>query len=193
MQGYKTISVHVKLDIQWWIKFLHKYNGISMVWLFETETPNVLLVTDACLIGAGMVCQNEFFHIKFPLQIKNEFNNIAHLELIAIILAVKTWKSKIQGKIVHIKCDNQVCISIVNTGCSKDCKLQQLLWELVMSTASIDAWIKLVYVNTTCNTLPDLLSRWYNGAQAWRQFKSITKNTMKRRSINPKLFHFAPL
>ena len=59
-----------------------------------------------------------------------------------------------------------------------------------MLLANNNTLMKLVYVNTKMNTLPDLLSRWYNGASSRRQFKSIMNNKMIRRSIPQQFFQF---
>ena len=82
--------------------------------------PDILLTTDACLDAAGGVCRQQFFHSRFPQNIKDEFPNIAHRELIAVILAVKLWKNKIANKVLHLFCDNEPVVTVINTGRSKD-------------------------------------------------------------------------
>ena len=109
-------------------------------------------------MGAGAVCENEYFHMKYPQQVLNKFSIIAHLEMVAIILAIKMWGEKISRKVIHLSCDNQACVEIINTGRARDRKLQECLRELVMLVAKKQAWLKLVYISTKDNTLPDLLS-----------------------------------
>ena len=41
-----------KLDIDWWLKFLHTFNGV----VFYRQCGNYVLHTDACNQGAGMFC-----------------------------------------------------------------------------------------------------------------------------------------
>ena len=156
--GKYTIPTETKKDFIWWKRFLKDYNGVSILWLQDTLTADVLLATDLSLVGAGAVCANEYFHVKYPQQILEKFSNIAHLEMLAIILAIKLWGDTVSGKVVHLSCDNQACVEVINTGRASDRKLQECLRELVMLVAKKQAWLKLVYVSTTKNTLPDLLS-----------------------------------
>ena len=73
-----TLNPQIKLDIKWWIQFLHKFNGQSILWLQDTLVPNIILTTDACLDAMGATCQNQYVHSRFPEEIRNEFTNIAH-------------------------------------------------------------------------------------------------------------------
>ena len=149
---------------------------------------------DSSLIGGGGVCGNEYFHVKFPVSITQKLKNIAHLEMMSIIIAVKIWGSQLNGKIVHLNCDNQACVEVVNAGKSKEPLLQQCLRELTMFVAQNQIWLKLTYIRSKSNVLPDLLSRWYNtGSDAQRRFKSLINNRMKRCSVPQKLFEFSSL
>ena len=88
------------------------------------------LAMDACLKAAGGVRNSECFSVKFPEAVKNECK-ITHLELWAIILAVKMWGRELTGKVIRVKTDNEAVSTIVNTGRSYDLHLQTLLRELV--------------------------------------------------------------
>ena len=186
--GKRMVTEQMKNDVRWWLQFLDKFNRQSMLWLQDTLLPNVLLATDVCLDAAGATCELEYLHSKFPDKIKSRFQNIAHLEMWAIILVIRTWKQKLSDKIIHLYCDNEACIAIINSGKSKEAKLQQLLRELVMELALNDIWLKMIYISTKANVLPDLLSRWYINGEARRKFKSLTNNRMTRRSVTHKKY-----
>ena len=142
------------------------------------------MATDSCLHGAGAVCTNEYFHAKFPEEIKKEFTNIAQLELLAILLAVRLWGHKFTGKIIRISCDNEACVPVVNYGHSRNHAMQKILREIVMVVGRHQFLIKLVHISGRNNELPDALSRWYISGEARRKFKRNTKN---KKIDNPKI------
>ena len=154
------------------------------------KTPDLILATDASLIGIGACCELEYLHARIPEALKIKFGNIAHYEMLAIYIAIKKWKDKLAGKKITLLCDNQACVAVVNSGRASDPKLAECLRQIVMITATNDIQIKLEYVNTKLNTIPDLLSRWYNNCGARHLFKSLTNNKMRRRSVLPAEFTF---
>ena len=192
-RGHHQLNSQMKKDFIWWQKFLSQYNGVSILWLTDTLGVDILMATDACLTAAGATCDGEYMHALFPPSIKQQFKNIAHLELIAILVSVRLWVNKLRGKVIHLSCDNQACVNVVNSGRAWDHLLQKCLRELMMELAANQIWLKLIYINTKANTLPDLLSRWYNQDGSRRKFKSITNNAMRRRSVSSKLFTFDPV
>ena len=188
--GKHPVDPEIRKDLIWWKQFMQKYNGISILWLQDTLQANVTMATDLCLTGAGGICGNEFYHAKFTSSIKQQYKNIAHLELIAIIIAVKLWYQQIRGKVVYLSCDSMACVEVVNAGKARDPQLQNCLRELSMLLARNETWLKLVYVTSKQNKIPDLLSRWYNTSEARREFRRITHGRLIRRSVTQNIFQF---
>ena len=182
------IPFETKKDILWWSDFIEKYNGVSILWLTDTIQVDVQMATDASLLAAGAICDKEYLHVRFPQAIILEYNKIAHLELWAIIIAVLRWKDKIAGKMLRLSCDNEACVQIVNTGHCKDAKLLKCLRHLLMLLAENQTMIRLVYIKSKLNLLPDLLSRWYHPGTARRKFKAKTDRTWVRRSVTDDFF-----
>ena len=78
------------------------------------------------------MCGKFYFHEQIPQSITDiDGIQIAHFEMIAVKVALKLWATQIHGIRFKICCDNQAVVSILNTGISKDHKLQQLLREVV--------------------------------------------------------------
>lgn len=48
-----TVPEFVRLDLRWWSKFLHSYNGVSMISEEQWSEPDGYLASDACLVGCG--------------------------------------------------------------------------------------------------------------------------------------------
>ena len=90
---YYTLAAETCKDIRWWYLFLPQFKGTGILWMLEVEEINSELATDACLIGAGGVRHDQFYCVKFPQSVlmMEPTPSIAHLELWAIIVAVKLW------------------------------------------------------------------------------------------------------
>ena len=187
--GVKKIMADIRKDLLWWRLFMIEYNGVSLLWLHDTISPDIVIVTDSSLDAAGAICNNEFFHARYPEEIKTQFSGIGQLEMLAIILAIKMWTPFIQGKFIRLTYDNEACVQIVKSGKSRDKCLQMSLRELNMILARNDSLLKLVHIFSKDNKLPDKLSRWYILGTARRQALSLTRK-MKRRTVMNEMYHF---
>ena len=188
--GLIPVDIEMRKDINWWRRFIAQYNGVSILWLVQYTQADEFISSDACLQAAGAVCDGEYYHAKFPYHIAGM--NIAYLEFLAIIVALKKWKHKLNGKSCLLNCDNQAVVYCINSGLAKDQKLTACLREMAWLTCQNDCLIKAQYISTTENLIPDLLSRWYNGGRARRQFKKLnSKLRLKRRTVSEDLFNIS--
>ena len=160
-----SIPKEARKDIAWWGKFLENYNGISLLWLTNIPTPDTILASDACTKGFGAICSKQYIKGTFPEQWHG--NNIAHLEMLAVLAEVRTWKEQITGKYFWILVDNEAVATILNTGASRDTFLQNALREIMMLAAHNNFMIKAKHIRGVDNRIPDWLSRW--GEQEARQ------------------------
>ena len=72
----------------------------------------------------------------------------------------------------------------INYGKSRDPFMLECLREIVWVSAEHECLIKAQYIKSAENKLPDLLSRWYNGAAYRREFKKLTSNKkLKHRTV----------
>ena len=168
---YNTPSEALK-DISWWGKCLEQYNGVSILWLTKKPEPDSLLATDACPKGFGAICGQEYIHDEFPQHLQD--TNIAYLELLAVIAAVRTWKQKLQGNYFWVLVDNEAVSTIINTGASKDPLLQEGLRHLLMTAAMHNFMIKVKHIRGVDNRIPDWLSRWHDpvARQKFHEYKN---------------------
>ena len=67
------------------------------------KQPDCVVASDACLKTMGAVSDREYIKCEFPEEW--QFSNIAHLELLAIVVMFKVWLHKFIGKSVLVKCD----------------------------------------------------------------------------------------
>ena len=90
--------------------------------------------------------------------------NIAHLEMLAVMVSLKIWGTKLQGQYFWIHVDNEAVALVLNTGASKDNTLQDILREIALIAARHQFVLKARHIAGVDNRVPDWLSRWHQGA-----------------------------
>lgn len=156
----QPIPLETKKDLQWWHHFLPSYNGVSMMDLESWSNPDEIFSCDACLVGCGAWFNGSYFHCEFPSFILSQNLNINALELLTIVVAVKTWGNSLKGKKVVVNCDNSTSCRVLNTGFSRDSFLQSCLREICYFAAINEFQIKASLLTSTENRIADYLSRW---------------------------------
>ena len=126
-QQYK-LTEQMRKDIKWWYLFLPGFLGTSVLWLLDVLEVDSEFATDSCLQGVGGVRGWEYFRCKFPKHVRRD-TSIVHLELWAIIIAIRIWGEECACKVIRVKTDNEAVAKILNTGRSADALLQTLLRE----------------------------------------------------------------
>ena len=76
------------------------------------------LELDACLTGLGGRIDNWVYHL--PIEKGYENCTIVHLEMVNILLAVRTFVNHWKGHKILIKCDNQAVVSVLTSGRTRD-------------------------------------------------------------------------
>ena len=111
-----NLNSEYRKDIQWWCKFLHTYNGVSMITSNNWSSPGEVFTTDACLTGCGGICARYYFHEEFPEVISIQRLDINSLELLIIVVALKLWGHLWHGLLLTVRCDNEVAVIALNSG-----------------------------------------------------------------------------
>jgi hypothetical protein len=81
--------------------------------------------------------------------------------MMSVIVYAKLWGQYFKGKKLMIKCDNQVTVTVINTGKSRNQFLQSCLRELLFVAARHEFEIRAVHILGEENRAADLLSRWH--------------------------------
>ena len=102
-------------DLRWFDRFLPLYNGVS---LYDHKTCDHQVHLDACLQGLGGVWQNYVYHL--PISYGYKGLNIAHLEMVNILVALKVFCRQWTKKCVLIHCGNQAVVYVLQSGRAKD-------------------------------------------------------------------------
>ena len=185
------ISEQMRKDLQWWGRFLPQYNGVSIMWMQQCTSVDEVFSTDACLTGLGGICGDEYFHAQFPECITTDNRyTIAHLEMVAVLVALKSWKDVLHGKRVQIHCDNRAVVDVIQGGSAKDRLLQDLLREFVYLCAVAEVEVLVTHIFGQNNRIPDLLSRFHLDGKYHKQFEEVKPVNWREILIHEQLFNF---
>ena len=84
------ITDDIRADLEWWLHFLPKYNGISIIPPI-VYNPQIV-VTDACHTGGGGHFGYKCFHVDFPPHlITDSAYDINVKEILTVIVALRLW------------------------------------------------------------------------------------------------------
>jgi len=153
------ISGEFRKDLAWWDNFLVRYNGVTYIPDMVWASPDVVISTDACLTGAGGWSGTNYFSCKFPDSVVKRNFHINVLELLAILVALRLWSGRCSGLRFQIFCDNEVSVTIINSGRCRDSALLGILREILFICAVENIQIKAVHLPGVSNRISDYLSR----------------------------------
>ena len=154
-------------DLTWFVKFLHVFNGSSF---FKKKKFHKYVDLDACLSGMGAVCGNEVYTVCTPPEY--EGSNIATLEMLNILVALRVWKESWANTSVRVACDNEAVVKVLNSGHTKCPQLGAIARNIFMSASSKDINLHVIHIPGKQNQVADLLSRW--------QGSEIDKTNLKK-------------
>ena len=148
--GYVTDDMNMDLD--WWRVFLPKYNGVSIMWMEQKIKEDCWIASDSCLTGFGAHHNQEYIHDMFPLKYHNQkVFKIHHLEMLAVVVALRVWCTQLRGYRFVMICDNKAVVDVVNSGYTRDVELQNLLRELTLIASTSNFEVILRYVPSSEN------------------------------------------
>ena len=145
-------------DLNWFIKFIPKFNGSAF---FVHRNIQYKIELDACLQGLGARCGDQVYGMDIPLNFENM--GIVHLEMINILVAIRTWATLWKGKNIRIHCDNQAVVSVLTTGKTRDSLLAAIARNILMEIAANDICLRTVHISGKNNQVADNLSRFFLG------------------------------
>ena len=173
-QATGVVDEEMRKDIWWWIRFMPTYNGVSIMWMKQALKEDILIALDSCLTGMGAHHQKQFIHSQFPSKyLDRKIFQIHHLEMVALMVALKVWKKSLSGFRFIMWCDNQAVVEVINAGRTRDPVLQELLREVVFIAVENQFEIVMRYLSSQQNRIADVLSRLHLGTKYRKQLKSV--------------------
>ena len=121
-------------DIRWFLEFLPSYNGISYIRKHKVDAEQSLYL-DASLTGMGTIWRDRVYatpiHNCADLDLK-----IIHLEMLNIMIALRTWGHRWRHSAIEIFCDNLGVVQVVETGRTRDPFLALCIRNIWLITAT---------------------------------------------------------
>ena len=152
------VTSSVKKDLQIWLIFLQKFNGIHIFIPQQPLLPTAInLYTDSCPRGFGGTYKTKYFYGQFPSNWRDF--NIAVLELYPIFLALQLYASELANHHIVLYTDNQAVSDILNTKTTRHIQLLHLLRKIVLHALQFNIVISSKHIPGKLNILPDALSR----------------------------------
>ena len=149
-------------DIAWFLTFLPSFNGTSYLKKNAVDSVQSLYL-DACLTGMGGVWRDRVYatpiHNMMGVDLK-----IVHLEMLNLVIALRTWASHWCHSSITVHCDNSGVVFVVKTGKTKDPFLALCVRNIWLLTAHYDIHLDIVHIPGRCNTIADTLSRIYSSS-----------------------------
>ena len=165
-------------DIEWILKFLPTFNGITFMHKSEIDTTKTLYL-DACLTGLGAIWRDRFYAAPVP-EIPDFDTSIVHLEMLNIVVAPRVWGHFWQHSLITIFCDNQAVVSVVDTSKTRDPFLGLCIRNIWLLTARWDIQLLVKHIPGNKNYIADTLSRVYSNRPInWSLWQDIQHNCIR--------------
>lgn len=123
--SYLTLDPNSERDLVWWLSAIKSWNGRPVV----KNTIDKQIFTDASSSGWGAVCEGQEASGLWSVQMSYQHSNAR--ELMAVLMALKSFKNSLQNKNVQIMSDNIVTVAYVNHlggPCPALVKITKAIW-----------------------------------------------------------------
>lgn len=148
-----------KGDLQTWLTFLDKYNGISLFRDIQwSEAEQLKLYTDSSHIAMGIYFNGRWAYQEWPEGFVDRDTSIAFLELFPIAVALVLWAPELANKKVMFKSDNMSVVHIINKMVSDCPRIMRVVRFIVLKTLDFNISVRASHVEGACN-ISDSLSR----------------------------------
>ena len=158
-------------DLNLFLNFIPKFNVTA---IFVDQNIHYEIELDAYLQGLGARCGNQVYTISIPLNYENM--EIVYLEMLNILVAIRTWGTSWQGKNIRIHCDIQAVVSVLTTGENRYAVLAAIACNILMETAAYDICLKTIQISGKDNEVADNLSRFFMGDRYKERVYHLLKN-----------------
>ena len=180
-----TLSESSQTELKWWEDNVESASNDVC-----TGDPEVVISTDASLIGWGCDCEGVSAGGQW-LPVEQNFH-INYLELKAALLALKCFQTKIERKHVRLLIDNTTAVACINhmgTSHSPSCNsVTQSLWEWGIDH---NVWISAAHIPGKENTVADAESRRINLDAEWKIDTELLQSAFTQLGVVPTIDLFA--
>ena len=156
--GYVMINDDVREDLKFFDLLMPHFNGITLIDKSEVPASEHLEI-DACLTGCGGMCGSYYYSRTFPEFILQEEHQIAHLEMLNMMVALRLWSPVWSGCKLQVFCDNMNTCVALQTGRSRDAFMQSCVRAIFLLSVIYDIEILVCHRPGVSLVAADALSR----------------------------------
>ena len=187
------LSADCRLDIDWWNRYLRRFNGVEMLYPTDPLDLNLdqLLDTEALVncgdaqpMGGGSYFGNEYWSRQFPRRLQDPKVPIHLKEFWVVVVSAWLWGERWRGSLVYIFCDNSAVVDVLQKERPKDPAMQELLREFLFIACSRGFTPVFKKIGTLANETADFISR--------RHDKVATQEFFKSKNLPQRVFIDAP-
>ena len=155
------VSDEIKADLRWWVSFLPRWNGVSL--MLDVGTSSIKLASDASLLGFGGVCDLSWISAPWPEEIRLLSmscyrESLPFLELFALTATILTFAARLQRQRLSIASDSKSAVDALLCGYSHDPLMLALIREIHF-TALHSFTVYPTFIPGHMNIIFDALSR----------------------------------
>ena len=191
------ISEGCKEDIQWWARYVRRFNGTELLYPEEPldlpleamlQQDSIVYCGDAQPCGGGAFCGQEYWSQAFPLWLQDDTIPIHIKEFHVLIAATALWGDGWRGRLVYMFCDNISVVHVLDKERPKDPGMSKLLREFLYLVCSRGFTPIFRHISSKANHLADFLSRNHNQADITKYIADNKLELMVRRSVPDSYF-----
>ena len=155
---------NVLSDVAWWKEHIPIVHG-----LIQVPETDIEVFTDASMEGWGAVYGCEEIGGRWTISDLDTFTHINVLELVAVLMMLKAFADKLQGKNVLLRCDNSCAVQYIShMGGTKSESCNAVTREIWLFCMDRHIWLHPSHIAGKLNVHADKMSRSFDDDKEWR-------------------------
>ena len=174
-QGRGAVPNELRSDIKWFLEFARQSNGKVLLKTVEKEP--WIIECDSSMKAGGAFSKHLYYGKEYPDHITKTHTNIAHLEAINLVVAMRTLAPTSPDKYkIIINTDNSASQQVLSSGAGRDPVLTACAREIWLYAASNSCEISILHKPGKELILADALSRRAIDPAANARAEELVKN-----------------
>lgn len=150
------VTVDIKLDCEWWLKFMNVFNGSTPI---IDNRKGIPVSIDACPKATGAFFIHDWVYCPFKQNSDEDNLHINFKEVLALEPAAQVWGHLWSNRKVFVHTDNQAAACIINKGTCRNSVVMKALRRIFWLSAVYNFRLRAVYYPGRNNELADAVSR----------------------------------